>query len=130
MRTKHEFFDFMASVKTSMEREYKQINKRVLEDPGTAGDQVEENWAEFLRGWLPANYPVVTKGRVLNHRGDASPQVDILVLQPNYPMHLRNQKHYFAGGVIAVFECKLTLKATHLKDAFETAKFIKNGMPK
>lgn len=113
-----------------MASEYRRIQRRVLEDPGTAGDQGEENWAEFLRGWLPANYPVVTKGRILGIRGKASPQVDILVLHPSYPVNLRDKKLYFAGGVVAAFECKLTLKKEHIRKAFENAVIIKQMLHK
>jgi hypothetical protein len=126
---KHDFFDFMNSVKSNMAAEYDRIRRRSTDDPGTAGDEAEENWADFLRSWLPANYPVVTKGRILNTKGIASPQVDILVLRPNYPLALRDKKHYFAGGVLAAFECKLTLRRADLKKAFSNAVFIKSLWP-
>lgn len=124
-RREHDFFNFMKTIKESIAREYERIRLRSSEDPGTAGDQAEENWAEFLRNWLPANYPIVTKGRVINEDGVTSPQVDILVLNPSYPKQLRNKKHYFLGGVIAVFECKLTLKKEHLRKFFENSFIIK-----
>src|SRR5258706_15206214 len=111
----------MRSVTDGLAQEYDRIQKRTREDPGTAGDQVEENWAELLRNWLPATYPVVTKGRIVSENGIASPQVDVLVLQPSYPLSLRNKKLYFAGGVVAAFECKLTLRANHIKKALENA---------
>jgi hypothetical protein len=126
---RHEYKEFMKSVKNTMASEYKRIYRRVSEDPGTAGDQAEENWAEFLRNWLPANYPIVTKGRILNSQGVTSPQVDVLVLHPSYPLHLRDKKHYFAGGVIAAFECKLTLETKHLRKVFENSVAIKKMLP-
>jgi hypothetical protein len=126
---RHDYIEFMKSVKNTMASEYKRIYRRVSEDPGTAGDQAEENWAEFLRNWLPANYPTVTKGRILNSDGITSPQIDILVLHPSYPLHLRDKKHYFAGGVIAAFECKLTLERKHLKKVFENSVKIKKMLP-
>jgi len=125
---RHELFDFMNVMKSDMHREYQRIQKRVIDDPGTAGDQCEENWATFLRQWLPANYPIVTKGRILTHDNWASPQVDIIVLHPHYPLHLRDKKVFFAGGVAAAFECKLTLRNNHIKDAFRTAALIKRRM--
>lgn len=109
-----------------MAAEYDRIRSRAIEDTGTAGDEAEENWAELLRGWLPANFPVVTKGRIFNHLGEASPQVDILVLSPTYPLRLRDKKLYFAGGVVAAFECKLTLRTEHFSKAFQNCKLIKN----
>lgn len=125
-RKRHELFDFMQEISSEMKSEYERISRRVKEDAGTAGDEGEENWASFLRNWLPATYPVVTKGRILGSDGNASPQVDVLILSPNYPQHLRNKKLYFAGGVLAAFECKLTLRQRHIKKIFSTSKYIKN----
>lgn len=112
--------NFMNSATLEIQSEYMRIQKRVLEDPGTAGDQGEENWASLLRNWLPPAFQIVTKGRILNHNGDASPQVDVIILQPEYPKHLLDKKLYLAGGVLAVFECKLTLVSNHIE------KFIQN----
>ena len=100
----------MAAVKESIARDYVRIRNRSTDDPGTAGDQAEEDWAQIFRAWLPATYPVVTKGRILFEDGSSSPQVDILILKPSYPRQLRHEKYIFAGGVIAAFECKLTLR--------------------
>ena len=99
-----------------MEDDYKRIQKRALEDPGTAGDEGEENWAKLLKNWLPKTFHIVTKGRILSFDGKTSPQVDILILQPEYPPHLVNSKLYLAGAVLAAFECKVTLKAKHIEE--------------
>jgi hypothetical protein len=126
---KHDFFDFMKSIKDGMAQEYERIQKRTREDPGTAGDQAEENWASMLRSWLPANYPIVTKGRIIGQDDNISPQVDVIVLHPSYPLALRDKKVYFAGGVVAAFECKLTLRGEHLKKAINNSMIIKNLVP-
>ena len=123
---KHDFLDFMRSMQDWLAQEYLRIQKRAADDPGTAGDQGEENWASVLRNWLPAQYPVVTKGRIIGPTGDTSPQVDVLVLHPLYPLALRDKKLYFAGGLMAAFECKLTLRSVHIKKVFQNAVFIKN----
>lgn len=125
----HDLFAHMDSVKKEMANEYMRIQKRSKEDPGTAGDQGEENWADFFRGWLPANYHVVTKGRIIDAKGKSSPQVDILILHPSYPKKLHNSKHYFAGGVIAAFECKLTLKKADVDKACKNSVIIKGMLP-
>jgi hypothetical protein len=88
--------------------EYKRIYSRTTEDPGTAGDEGEENWKALLEQWLPDSYKVVTKGRILGVDGTASPQVDVIVLQPSYPARLLNKKVYLVHGVAAAFECKTT----------------------
>lgn len=122
----HDLHAFMSQITTEMACEYKRIFQRTREDPGTAGDQGEENWAELLRGWLPYGYRVVTKGRLIGHDGTTTPQIDVLVLKPSYPAKLVNKKMYMAAGVAAAFECKTTLKAAHLKKAVETAVKVKD----
>lgn len=104
--------------------EYQRIQIRSTEDPGTAGDNGEENWKYLLTQWLPSKYKIVTKGRIMNSKGKCSPQVDILVLSPAYPQAMVDTKEYFAGGVMAAFECKLTLKKEHIKKSLETAAII------
>lgn len=122
---KHELVNFMQQLQQTLAFEYGRIRARVTEDPGTAGDDGEECWAALLREWIPSSYPVVTKGRIISLEGVASPQIDIIVLHPSYPRHLLNKKHYIAGGVVAAFECKLTIKAHHIEKAFETAHIVK-----
>ncbi|MBD1364434.1 hypothetical protein IDJ77_11500 [Mucilaginibacter sp. ZT4R22] len=124
----NDLIDFMQSATDEMSAEYNRIQKRALEDPGTAGDQGEENWAELLRKWLPSTFKIVTKGRIVGIDGVASPQVDVIILRPEYPPSLENEKLYLAGGVLAAFECKLTLKSKHLKAFFDNSKQVKSRM--
>ena len=125
----HTLYDFMRQLSDEMAAEYNHIQKWATEDPGTAGDQGEENWAELLRGWLPRTYEVVTKGRIIGVDGRTSPQVDVLVLKDVYPKKLRNKKLYLAAGVAAAFECKTTLKAEHIEKTVKTCVEIKNLYP-
>ena len=125
----HDLYDFMRQLSDEMAAEYDRIQKRATEDPGTAGDQGEENWAELLRGWLPSTYKVVTKGRIIGQDGRTSPQVDVLVLKSVYPEKLLNKKLYLAAGVAAAFECKTTLKAAHIEKAVKTCTEIKSLYP-
>ena len=127
----HELYDFMRRLSDKMADNYKQIQKRATEDPGTAGDQGEENWKELLQGWLPRTYEVVTKGRIISQDGQVSPQVDVLVLKSIYPKQLidEGQKIFLAAGVAAAFECKTTLKAEHIEKTVETCVKIKNLYP-
>ena len=122
---KNELNDFLVSATSRLNDEYKRISLRTLEDPGTAGDAGEENWATLLREWIPATYQVVTKGRILFSDGDASPQIDILVLIPDYPRALLDKKLYLSGGVVAAFECKLTLKAVDIRKTMANCVKIK-----
>jgi hypothetical protein len=123
----HDLHDFMSSVTKEMADDYNRIQKRVKEDPGTAGDQGEENWAELLRDWLPPIYQVVTKGRILSHTGITSPQVDVLVLKPTYPKKLLKKKIYLAAGVAAAFECKIKLEKQHIDTTTDNAAKIRRN---
>ena len=125
----HDLKDFIRQLSDEMAAEYNRIQKRVTEDPGTAGDQGEENWADLLRGWLPRTYEVVTKGRIISQDGRTSRQVDVLVLKSIYPEKLLNKKLYLAAGVAAAFECKTTLKAEHIEKTVKTCAEIKNLYP-
>ena len=113
-----------------MQEEYLRIRRRAVEDPGTAGDQGEENWAKLLRDCLPQYFHVVTKGRILTESGEASPQVDVVVLVPSYPKIWLDKKLYLSAGVAAAFECKLTLTAAHVRDAVKTCAALKRSLPK
>ena len=126
----HDLHDFVVSSQRTIEEQYARIQKRALEDPGTAGDQGENNWAELLRAWLPSRFEVVTKGRLLTESGYASPQIDVIVLSPSYPPLLRNEKLYLSAGVAAAFECKITLKAEHIKSAVETSVELRRNLLK
>lgn len=126
---KHDLYDFMQQISAEMSAEYNRIQMRATEDPGTAGDQGEENWAELLRDWLPRTYEVVTKGRIIGQDGMTSLQIDVLVLNGAYPKKLLNKKLYLAAGVAAAFECKTTLKASHIAEAMENCAKIKQLYP-
>jgi hypothetical protein len=82
-----------------------------------------------LRDWLPSTYTVVTKGSIISHEGLTSPQVDVLVLKGSYPQKLLNKKLYLAAGVAAAFECKTTLKASHIEGAVKNSVSIKKLYP-
>ena len=115
----------MSQISQEMSSEYNRIQKRVKEDPGTAGDQGEENWAELLKDWIPSTYHVVTKGRIISLDGKTSPQIDVLVLKSSYPKKLISKKVYLAAGVAAAFECKITLKPHHITEALKNCIAIK-----
>lgn len=129
MEKTHDLCDFMSQISQEMAAEYDRIQKRATEDPGTAGDQGEENWATLLRDWLPATYQIVTKGRIISQNGVTSPQIDILVLKASYPRKLMDKKLYLAAGVAAAFECKVTLIAAHIKEAIENCVKVKSLFP-
>jgi hypothetical protein len=123
---KHDLYDFMFQISEKMSSEYDRIQKRATEDPGTAGDQGEENWADLFREWIPPYYQVVTKGRIINEAGETSPQVDVLILKSSYPKSLLGTKLYLGGGIAAAFECKTTLKTEHIEKTIKNCSKIKD----
>ena len=72
---------------------------------------------------------MVTKGRIISQEGVTSPEIDVLVLRGTYPQKLINKKLYLAAGVAAAFECKITLRASHIEEAVETCAKVKNLYP-
>ncbi|WP_273567891.1 DUF6602 domain-containing protein [Maribacter halichondriae] len=126
MKKSNDLVDFMQSLTIELKGEYDRIQKRSTEDAATAGDQGEENWASIFRNWLPSDYQVVTKGRLMNPAGETSPQVDVVILYPWYPKALLDKKLFLTAGVVAEFECKNTLKASHIDKAVENSVKIKN----
>ncbi|MFG3004470.1 DUF6602 domain-containing protein [Streptomyces calvus] len=121
----HDLLDFMNEVSHELQFEYERITRRSKQDPGTAGDEGESLWKEILSGWLPRDLPVVTKGRILGADGNSSPQVDVLVLHSGYPEKLIAKKQYLAGGVLAAFECKLTLRKRDMAKIGENARAVR-----
>lgn len=126
----NDLYEYIAGASETMSREYQRIQRRASDDPGTAGDQGEENWAALLRDWLPSYFHIVTKGQILGPEGHTSPQVDVLVLSPSYPRALLDKKQYLAGGVVAAFECKTSLKAGHVEKSVDTAARVRELLPK
>ena len=122
--------DFFVAASREVSEEYFRIQRRASEDPGTAGDQGEENWAAILRRWLPGHFHIVTKGRILGANGLAGPQMDVLVLSPSYPHGLLEKKLYLAAGVAAAFECKLTLRAEDIVKVYQNSSRIRGTLAK
>lgn len=119
--------DFCNSTAREIAEEYQRISRSAREDPGTSGDEGEENWRQLLTDWLPGHYHVVTKGRIIRTDGSTTPQMDVLVLSPSYPKKFVSKKKYFAGGVVAAFECKNTLRPAFIAKAMKTAKEVKKS---
>jgi hypothetical protein len=116
----HDLEHLVRQATANMSAEYERMRRMAKEDPGTSGDQGEENWADLLSKWLPGTFHVVTKGRIISSTGQTSGQLDVLVLSPSYPMGLLSNKLYIAAGVVAAFECKRTLRREHIRKTVRT----------
>jgi hypothetical protein len=68
----HDIHSFVNQWQKEIQAEYQRIQKHASSDPGTAGDQGEENWKSLLVQWLPSYFHIVTKGRILTASGSTS----------------------------------------------------------
>jgi len=83
-------------------------NREFIEHPGSKGDALENAWIEWLRKYLPNRYSV-DKAIVIDHTGDTSHQLDIVIYDNWFTPFIFSQNgfHYIpAEGVYAVFEVK------------------------
>ncbi len=126
----NDLYDFMREVSENIASEYERIRKRSNEDASIAGAEGENTWAEIFEHWLPPTYHIETKGKIMAADGTSGPEFDVIVLSPTYPQKLRKKKQYLAGGVVAAFECKLTLKGEDIRATIERASMVRRSIPR
>lgn len=83
-------------------------NRRIMPHQGEKGAAAELRWREMLSGYLPIRYSVES-GFVVDHRGEVSRQVDVIVHDAQYsPFLFRAGTSCFvpAESVYAVFDAK------------------------
>jgi hypothetical protein len=83
-------------------------NRQFITHPGSKGDALENAWIEWLREYLPNRYSV-DKAIVIDHQGNTSHQIDIVIYDNWFTPFIFSQNgfHYIpAEGVYAVFEVK------------------------
>lgn len=83
-------------------------NRDFIYHPGSKGDSLENAWIEWLRKYLPNRYSV-DKAIIIDHNGDTSQQIDIVIYDNWFTPFIFSQNgfHYIpAEGVYAVFEVK------------------------
>ncbi len=87
-------------------------NRQFITHPGSKGDALENAWIEWLRKYLPNRYSV-DKAIVIDHEGNTSHQIDIVIYDNWFTPFIFSQNgfHYIpAEGVYAIFEVKPDLK--------------------
>ena len=83
-------------------------NREFINHPGSKGDALENAWIEWLRKYLPNRY-CVDKAIVIDHEGNTSQQIDIVIYDNWFTPFIFNQNGFCyipAEGVYAVFEVK------------------------
>lgn len=83
-------------------------NREFVTHPGSKGDALENAWIEWLKKYLPNRY-CVDKAIVIDHEGNTSQQMDIVIYDNWFTPFIFNQNGFYyipAEGVYAVFEVK------------------------
>ncbi|WP_442795419.1 DUF6602 domain-containing protein [Pelobium manganitolerans] len=89
-------------------------NREFIDHPGSKGDAIENAWIEWLRKYLPNRY-CVDKAIVIDHEGNTSQQMDIVIYDNWFTPFIFNQNGFYyvpAEGVYAVFEVKPDIQGT------------------
>lgn len=87
-------------------------NREFIHHPGSKGDALENAWIEWLRTYLPNRYSV-DKAIVIDHEGNTSQQMDVVIYDNWFTPFIFKQNGFFyipAEGVYAVFEVKPDIK--------------------
>ncbi len=87
-------------------------SREFINHPGSKGDALENAWIEWLRKYLPNRY-CVDKAIVIDHKGNTSQQMDIVIYDNWFTPFIFNQNGFYyipAEGVYAVFEVKPNIK--------------------
>ena len=96
--------------------------------PVTKGDLTENQWIQFLKGFLPNRYDVA-KGYVFDSKDGVSDQVDIIIFDPFHSPLIydapNGEKYVTAESVYAVFEVKQNANQKHLEYAQKKIESVK-----
>lgn len=103
--------DLFAELQTQMQSALN-LNRNAIGHYPSMGDATETHWINFLNKYLPNRYKV-DKAMVIDHTGDVSDQIDIVIYDALYTPFIFNHdgfKYIPAEGVYAVFEVKQDIK--------------------
>ena len=98
-----------------------------LDHPGMKGDLSENGWIDWMKDYLPFRYQV-TKGKVIDCKGNMSDQIDIIIHDRNFSSPILVQGYPIlvpAESVYAVFECKPDVSADNIRYAQEKAESVR-----
>lgn len=116
------FQDLQQQMKTQLE-----TNRKHILHPGSKGDSSENNWIEWLNTYLPNRYKA-EKAIVIDHKGNLSEQMDVVIYDPQYSLFVFNQNGMIyipAESVYAVFEVKQNLTKGNIEYAGKKIKSVR-----
>lgn len=80
--------------------------------------------SRVLRSVLPSSVHIGT-GRVIDHSGGVSKQIDVIIYDPRFPMmKLDSGGLYFVEGVLATIEVKSTINTAVLEGSLDNCKSV------
>lgn len=123
--TKINMKDLFANMQKQMEAQLN-TNREFIEHPGSKGDALENVWIEWLKHYLPNRY-CVDKAIVIDHTGETSHQIDLVIYDQLYSPFVFSQNgfHYIpAEAVYAVFEVKPDIEG-HIQYAGEKIESVR-----
>lgn len=103
------------------------VSRRNICHPSAKGDASELRWVHTLQSYLPLRYQA-EKAFVVDHEGNASEQIDVVVFDRQYCPFLMNHNgtmYIPAESVYAVFEVKQDLTRDHIRYAGEKAASVR-----
>lgn len=117
------FHQLLERVAAGVQSDYEEARQHArAKDPQRAGHEGESTWQRLIGQWGPG-WPVVTRKYVVGPGGESN-EVDIVILKPDYPSHLRDDASVLVSGVAAAFSSKLTLRREHIAEAIEQKKLL------
>jgi len=111
------------------------VSRRTLTHPGSIGDVAELEWVALLSEYLPNRY-CADKGFVVDHKGNVSDQIDILIYDNQYTpfiLHVNGVKYIPAEAIYAAIECKQDINPSNIiyasKKARSVRRLVRTSMP-
>lgn len=103
------------------------LNKKILVHPVSKGDVNEMEWTDLLGSYLPKRY-CVSKAHVIDHEGNTSDQIDVIIYDQHYsPFILRQNGAVYipAESVYAVIEVKPKIDSKTIEYASKKAASVR-----
>lgn len=102
---------------------YEYLQTVVKRNPGVAGGDCEDQFAGFLKRFLPAGFGITTRGIIFLESGELSPEID-LILTKDLPEELF-ENYIPHEYVVAAFEVKTTLENRYIEKIAKTAALLR-----
>ena len=96
----------------------------LLDHGPTIGQAREFLVARVLKTLLPASVHIGS-GKVIDHQGHSSKQIDVVIYDPRFPMmNLEGGGLYFVEGVLATIEIKSTIDLSELRTSLDNCRSV------